>query len=590
MHCNRENSEKLNTGQREKKTENLSSQSPNDVYRECVEKYCEIKSHLTRRNISRITLEEEDKESRDKYLEIMKRLKELPEIEKHDKYISLFYKCGMQLLQIDKNRHCLLCCKETNLMNSHIIPKSILKEIDSKFYDPSIKELVNPNNCTLRLFCTNCEGDFSKNGENDFARTFFSKKKGELHSLLEKIHSLAQHSTENTQERDEVVFEYDSWLFFLVVSIGFRIMLTDACSNNILVDVESRDLWCTFFKLRNFLLNYNNQRENHLEGVRVYFVMNREAMCERQKLDSNFQYFVDLKLGKQKEFRATLIHFGFQGINFLLFDENQSSILNSRDVGKLCEGPILHAVRQMMDTNLFPQTFCVSDLVLGNVFQESAFHQEVVSYSKNKIQINSNDSLIFSSFLNLTINSSDYFSKRYEEYISARNIVFRDNDLEKLKETRENDINTSLFHNSGFTDPTQRCTHVSLPKFLLWDGVQNTIVLKSKNVSLRFHHKISSSRITQVWLFHHSQLPNNPWIIIFCVEQSDSAVFGFEFQKIPEDIVYRACDNFSLPPVQWNACVGTLHETFDYKLILNSMYKYATYVLWKYKEDSKHNK
>nr|MCG3462962.1 hypothetical protein [Xenorhabdus bovienii] len=79
---------------------------------------------------------------------------------------------------------CALCCKEAKLQDSHFFPKFIYKKMNEykdksnqlRFIDNKKNNYNQGNQIKKHLLCKNCEGMLSRNGEDYFARKYFSQE------------------------------------------------------------------------------------------------------------------------------------------------------------------------------------------------------------------------------------------------------------------------------------------------------------------------------------------------------------------------------------------------------------------------------
>lgn len=101
---------------------------------------------------------------------------------------------------------CRLCGKQKELKESHIIPDSIIKW-ELKKRESYLRNLVNPNvrrqdGIKKYLLCAECEDLFGKR-EKLFADKIFYPRVND----------------------DKLTFEYDSWLYYFMVSILWRLLV-----------------------------------------------------------------------------------------------------------------------------------------------------------------------------------------------------------------------------------------------------------------------------------------------------------------------------------------------------------------------------
>lgn len=124
---------------------------------------------------------------------------------------------------------CMLCwkkCEPKQLADSHVIPKSILKRISAAFVDDE-NEVIGPDKATLKMLCRersgNCETLFSRRGEDYFVKSILAGKSEHLRSFLQGFLSGASHDLKRP-------FAYTEHLFYLVVSVAYRVILSDGAA------------------------------------------------------------------------------------------------------------------------------------------------------------------------------------------------------------------------------------------------------------------------------------------------------------------------------------------------------------------------
>lgn len=162
---------------------------------------------------------------------------------------------------------CALCGKETNLENSHIIPKFVPKRIVKKSATGFMRNLFNPekriqDGSKQHLLCGECEDRFNKY-ETVFASNVFNPyKNGKLED-----------------------FEYGDWLAKFIISVNWRTLYLDLIeyvkNQNIEIDelerlIESEGI------LREFLLD---ERKN-IGKIHVdMFIFNDISLASQEIID-----------------------------------------------------------------------------------------------------------------------------------------------------------------------------------------------------------------------------------------------------------------------------------------------------------------
>lgn len=190
-------------------------------------------------------------------------------LEKVEPYIPFIYYSFRNHIELNETpQHCMLCLnKNRKIADSHYVSKSILSFTSNYFIQPRDNESYSADRVTLPLFCTGtsseCEQMFSEKGERQFAASFlpFLKKLRELKSL---------------SSASVVECKYESWLFYTIISLSFRLMVADfGQHNNDIINMSStvnpqlEPFWKFFNKCRNYLIKNNDA--NPLLYVSLYF-------------------------------------------------------------------------------------------------------------------------------------------------------------------------------------------------------------------------------------------------------------------------------------------------------------------------------
>jgi len=184
------------------------------------------------------------------------------------KYIPFIYHAFRNHIELEKTpSHCMLCLKEgKQIAGSHYVSNAIWKHVGTYFVGPGNNDPIKTDNLTLPLFCTGkkneCEQMLSGKGETDFANKFlpFIKKMRERISLGSEI---------------SLKLDYDSWFFYTIISLAYRLMLVDFGENNAdLVSIHTETdneaqekaipVWRFFNKCREYLLNGSHSNDLHI--------------------------------------------------------------------------------------------------------------------------------------------------------------------------------------------------------------------------------------------------------------------------------------------------------------------------------------
>ena len=113
-------------------------------------------------------------------------------------------------------KRCLLCLKRSDLRRSHIIPKSILKEIakdlvikedEQKVFVPLLGKTIkkSPGDSTFWLLCSDCEERLCQNGENQFIKEIHRKVCFERNVVTTRL-----------------TIPYGNWLYDFAIGLLFR--------------------------------------------------------------------------------------------------------------------------------------------------------------------------------------------------------------------------------------------------------------------------------------------------------------------------------------------------------------------------------
>jgi hypothetical protein len=161
-----------------------------------------------------------------------------------------------------KKGHCLLCWQHTQLAKSHIIPDTILKWISPYWIEGN--NVISSKAATLPLFCRGeskegqnkfCEEMLSYYGEEDFKLNIIND--GGLRDQLRALQ--AKRSPNKDDTTLEFSYEYRAWLYYFIVSIIYRVTLTDPTERHHCVWPNMAQhhrvtLYAALAKLRNVLL------------------------------------------------------------------------------------------------------------------------------------------------------------------------------------------------------------------------------------------------------------------------------------------------------------------------------------------------
>lgn len=168
-------------------------------------------------------------------------------------------------------KRCLLCRHKKEVRRSHIIPKSILKEVandlmvdsnDHKVFVPLIGKNIKKSagEATFWLLCAECEERLSKNGENQF------------------MESVYRHVCPGRRVKVcEIAIQYGPWFYTFCIGILFRALAISSQFGT----ANDADLYLLFTFCRNHLLSlsslhsiYGTDESHHSSDVSTKQVLN----------------------------------------------------------------------------------------------------------------------------------------------------------------------------------------------------------------------------------------------------------------------------------------------------------------------------
>ena len=152
-------------------------------------------------------------------------------------------------------KRCLLCLKRADLRRSHIIPKSILKEIakdlvmkedDQKVFVPLLGKTIkkSPGESTYWLLCSVCEERLCQNGENQF---------------IEEIHRKV--CFERNVVTTSLTIPYGNWLYDFGIGLLFRSLAISDQFSIFGIDAKSYNIF-TFCRKHLLTLPYQAKKSD----------------------------------------------------------------------------------------------------------------------------------------------------------------------------------------------------------------------------------------------------------------------------------------------------------------------------------------
>ena len=158
---------------------------------------------------------------------------------------------------------CLLCRQKARLHRSHLCPDSILSAFETglertrnkrifslSFFKES--ELKSPHKIVKWLFCQNCEKTLCKDGEDHFVSKFFNK-----------IYDMNNYQ----QPTQEMVIDYDEWLYRFALGIIFRSLVNEAITSFL----NEEEIYSVFTTCRKLLLTKGSL--DGLEKPRIHLLI-----------------------------------------------------------------------------------------------------------------------------------------------------------------------------------------------------------------------------------------------------------------------------------------------------------------------------
>ena len=124
---------------------------------------------------------------------------------------------------------CELCRVESELIDSHLLPKSAYKQIRGGVVGQQSPVILNQSEgtafssdaqVTQFLLCKECEDLFSKNGERQLGKLWSTKKGFALRDSLHKLKPIASKGHMTAYNANEI--EYLDNLFYFAVSVFWR--------------------------------------------------------------------------------------------------------------------------------------------------------------------------------------------------------------------------------------------------------------------------------------------------------------------------------------------------------------------------------
>lgn len=183
---------------------------------------------------------------------------------------------------------CALCKSNTELKNSHILPKFLFKSLKKASPNGKIHSVKNPRNniqdgAKRELLCGECEGLFNKN-ETKFANEIFHKYNA---GTLEKI-------------------EHDSWLIQFITSINWRNLYLDIESYSTSNKINARQLGI-LKNAETLLRGYLKGERDNLEKIENHLFI----VDSINQVSGEFNNDVLHKIIKSSAFGNTLINDNF---------------------------------------------------------------------------------------------------------------------------------------------------------------------------------------------------------------------------------------------------------------------------------------
>jgi len=220
---------------------------------------------------------------------------------------------------------CLLCQKKSKLLRSHLCPDAILRAFATGLPETQTKRIFNlsffkdgemksPHTIVKWLFCQNCEGILSKDGEAHFVPKFFHK-----------VYDVRNYQ----QSSEEMTINYSEWLYRFALGIVFRSLVNEAITSFINED----EIYTLFIQCRKLLLTKNLMEE--FEKPHIYLLVSPNTPSTSAGFIGNLHNapFVfaltnkSLKTGKQTVSHAHFLLSRIGIFNFLVLFKPADSTL-----------------------------------------------------------------------------------------------------------------------------------------------------------------------------------------------------------------------------------------------------------------------